>query len=587
MKKYFVILVCFLLILTGCKKTTETNTYPKVNMSAYYHYNNKPIYGIHVQAFNYETAYRKIRTGKFKDGDFSHYTLDSVRKNYQVKDKMIELDEYKFGEGIKNTPSDARQIVRLLFENSLDYLTYMNGLKPEVFLKNPDNPRYKFSNNTGKLVGNLESGLTLLRDTTGTKEYKLVTIKKNSVVYLGNTRPPKQKIVLNGKTSIKNTSVDFGETITYKIPVTSKQLLLKLSPNFVIDSTNYDYKEIIKPELIKVAKNGDLVTQEDSLDVLNGEIKYKVRKMQLGKNDKEEFERILSTQLSNLYSIKQLQFEFNNNMPKELIIRGHVASKVTYDIPVILVKPDDSTESIVKSSEVYHSNITQGLYVMDSQGALLTPELESYGINFATYDVKSNKPTAKSVFLLGKIKNGKVLMLKTEGDQVKWFNTRLSMRKFKESNIKEKAFGLLGNNYNYVDGNRKVLPINYNFWIYDVNTQSKENKPLYKIRGLSSSEKYFLLPKSKTSVIVNNNKPFYFKVGEDSIKNAINNNYELNGFLPDHEYEKEEYNAIPISRKDNEFSNPINPLIRFGTIIMGIILFYIFTIFVIIKKINI
>lgn len=585
MTKKILILFSFLLLLTGCKQAkSPKDSYQKVDITAYYHYNNQPLEGIHVEVFNYETAYRKIKSGKFNKNDLTHYTLDGVRKKYQVKDNEIIIENYHFGKGIQNSSQDAKAIIRLLFENCKDYLTYMNGLKSEVVLSNPDNSRYKFSNSQGKLVGTVESGLSMIRDTTGAKNYKLTQLKKNSVVYIGNTRPIKEKIRLNNKKVIDFISADYGQELTYKIPVTSNEMTIKLSPNFVVDSVNYPYSTQVQPVAKKVSDNGELVETSDSPVISNGKIVYHSKRMQLDSFDKEIMNRELSLSLSKLYSLNQLTFEFKEDKPKYLLVKGHVSSKVTYTIPLILELANDQSQSMDYKLDVYSTQTSQGIYVYDKDGGILTPQIESYGINFVTFDGQSNKPKSDQTFLLAKFKKGKVSVLEQGNANAKWHDTYMSIEEFSKHKDKFSPVIIKGNQYNYSDGKSRELPLNYDLWKFDEQKQKEENQPLFKLRGLSKNYKYFLLPLNSDNRIVNKGKPITFTVGPDSIANAKNDNYEVNGFISDMQYDKEEYQAISVVTKNQKIQNPNNPLIKAAAIVGLVLLSYLAIIFLFVKK---
>ncbi|MGT2932486.1 hypothetical protein [Streptococcus catagoni] len=585
MKKYLIFFLSLLLLLTGCKNSNNTQKiYKKVNVETFYHFNNKPMYGIHIEAFNYETAFRKIKSGKFQKNDFEHYTFDSVRKQYSVEGRTVSLGKYQFGEGIKNTSNDAKEIIKILFENDLDYLTYMNGLKERVNLLNPDNPRYKFTDKNGKAVGKIESGVSILRDTTGTSRYKLVDIKENSVVYLGNTKLPQKAIILNDKKTRKDISADYGEEITYKIPLVSKDMAIQVSPNFVVDSVSQPYRREIEPTLKKEAQDGNLVDVSGSPTIANKVIKYSFLKKNFDDADIKKADEDLAKSVSKLHSIEKLVFEFGEDLPKEIVIKGHVSSMKNYHLPVIIEKADESIESVNKSIDVYSSSFSQGIYLTNKSGNILTPQVKSYGINFVTLDGKTNKPVSHIDFMLGRIKDKSIEILKKENGKTTWKKTDLSMKELVKSSSSLDPFVFTGNHYTYIDGTRRELPINEDFWIYDRETQKKENQPLFKIRGLSKNYKYFVLPASKTKLIVNQNKPLYFSVNKNTISESKSSNYELNGFISDMKYGKEEYHTIPTLKKGDTMNAPKNPLIKIILILISVFLIYTFTILFVLKK---
>ncbi|MGT2686091.1 hypothetical protein ACVRWT_01735 [Streptococcus porcinus] len=585
MTKKILIVVTFLLLLTGCKKSSNSeNTYKKVDITAYYHYNNQPMQGIHVAVFNYETAYRKIRSGKFNTSDFSHYTLDSVRKKYDVYDSKVNLGDYQFGQGIKHNDAEAKAIIKILFENSLDYLTFMNGLKKEVFLSNPENTRYKFSNQSGKLIGNVESGLSILRDTTGSKDYRLVRLANNSTVYLGNSRPNKKPILLNGKQKLSGISADLGEEITYEIPITSRKMLIRLSPNFVIDSANHHYQEKIDPIITKKSDKGKLTDSKYSPTIVNGQISYRIGKENPDKNDLDIMDKEVTLALSKLYAIKSLNFNFEKNTKDKLIIKGHVSSRVNYKLPLILEKPNDQTSHMEKSFEVYNTKSSQGIFVLDENGGILTPQIRSYGINFVTNNQKTNKPISGIQFILGRIRKGKVEVLETNKETTFWTNTHLNQIEFIKKISCFQPFLISGERFTYVDGNVRDIPINYDFWVFNKKEQKKDNEPLYKIRGLSDRYKYFIIPQQNEKREVNNKKPIYFKVNGNSISSARITNYEVNGFVSDFKYDDQEYNAIPVKNKGQKSVHHLNPIYKVVGLLVVVIISYIGVIIFFIKK---
>lgn len=586
MNKYLVSILSILLLLTGCHNISkQEQSDKKVNVSAYYRYNNEPMYGIHILAYNYESAYKKVKTGKFLSTDFSHYTFREVKKKYTVSNKVVDMGNYRFGQGIKNNSSDAKEIIKILFDETPDYLTYMNGLKPEIAMSNPDKPNRKFTNKDGKIVGKIPKGITIFQDTTGVTKYRLLDVKEGSVLYLGNTRPDTKKILINDKKNKDDISVDYGSKVTYSIPTTSNQMTVRVSPNFVVDEVNVDYQKTFDPIIQKKAVDGNLVSVSGSPSLSGSVVRYQLKKDQMNnKYDQEKMMTYLSKSLATLHSIDKLSFNFDSHRPENIIIKGHVSSVKTYTIPLLIEQKDDTKDVIEKTIDVYNTSFSQGVFVSDDVSDIKTPQVNSYGINFATYSATTNKPIDNINFVLGRVKKGKVSLFSHRQDGVGWINTQASLKDLNASYLKNSPVELIGNHYIYSDGKERQINLIDNFWGYDETRQRKENSALFKIRGLSSHYKYFLLPLSKSDKVINNGNPIFFKVDKNTISTASKNNYGLNAYIADLSYGNQEYNPISVLIKGQKEKRNRNPIVVIAVALTFIIIIYIAIIYLYIKS---
>ncbi|WP_159795620.1 hypothetical protein [Streptococcus halichoeri] len=585
MKKQYVFLtlaMAVVMVMSACSHSKKAaQHYPKVDVSAYFIYDNEPRYGVHIYALNYETALRKIKSGKFAPNDFSHFTFETVKKDYQVSHDQVAMGQYRFGNNIQNSQADAEKIVTLLFQHNKSYLTYVNGLKSEVLLKNPNNTHYKFTNKKGRAVGHVEKGFTIFQDTAIRKSFKALNVKDGATVYLGNTIKDQAPVLLEQQE--ENISKEYGQEVTYQIPIQSDQIVVRVSPNFVVDKTNLPYTKVVEPKLRTTIQDGEIVAVKNSPTLIDGHIQLTADQSGASAIEQKKLSKDLTTYATKLGSIDKLTFSNIDQSVRTLEIKGHVSGRVNYQLPVIIESDNGEMTPKTQNLDVYSAYSKQGLFIEDAKGYRITPQVESYGINFVTHD-DSNNPVSGPSFLVGKIHKKKVYLLATSSKgQGQWVNTNLNVKQFMQAPHSQKALAFQSNRTTYTDGQTKTIPINDRIWAYDAKDQTKANKALYKLRGFSNQQQYFLWPVHKNTS-VNQGKPIYFQVNDDSIAKAQETNYRVNGSIVDMAYGSEEYNAILITQKQTKPKKQISPVTLIIIFVGAVSLFYLVLIYYIIKK---
>ncbi|HGC8430107.1 TPA: SpaA isopeptide-forming pilin-related protein [Streptococcus agalactiae] len=574
-KKHIFICLFFMLFLVGCQNNKKVKTDKKVDITAYYYHNNTPQYSVQINAIHLQTALDKVRTGEFESKDFTHYTFDSIKRKYQVSGKKVLMDNnYRFGSGIKNTRQDAIAIVRLLLEKNKDYLIYMNGLEEPSVLYNPENKRYKFTNNKGKAIGNIPVGLTAFENSAETQEYVLKNIQKNETIYLGNTRVDNPRVTVNNKKR-DTIGVEYGKRITYRIPIYSKQLTVRVSPNFVVDSTNYNYRLSQEPIIAEEGKEGRLYPIDSSISVDGDKIILN------SSGDETEQKELLQNSLYKLHSIDKLDFDLTNADIKELEITGHVASKRDYNLSVAQEKKGviETKRSLIS---VDNQKQDQGIFVEDSKGYIKTPSLSSYGINFAMYDDNQNRLLQGSEYILGRLNaDKKVSLYQPNGF---WINTQKTIKSLNKEYLNQNAYHIRGNNIIGIDGYSNDIDLNPRLWAYNYKKQVKSNQSLFKLRGLSNKYKYFLIQTKSPKGYLQSNKPFYFTVNKDSVSKAQFGNYNINGYIMDMQYNKQEYNALANTPKGQKTKKTFKPMTLVILFAVALFIFYITAIRFVFKR---
>ncbi|KXT79144.1 hypothetical protein [Streptococcus sp. DD13] len=579
MKKYVIGLLFLLsIVLTGCRN--DKNSSETVSITAYYLYNNNPVYSIEVNAYNYQNALEKVTTGEFEDRDFSHFTFDSVKVHHQVDGEKVTLSNHlSFGRGVVNTEQDARTIIRTLYEQDKNYLNYMNGLKASQSLQNPDNPRRKFSNRDGKLVGQLEKGLTIFENTAEVQAYTMADVEEGGVYYIGNTRPAEQAITINQAKPSESVSLDYGQEVTYSIPVTSSKMTIRVSPNFVVTEASETYQATIDPVLEKKGEGGKLVNVEGSPRLNAGRV--------LLDNSQEDTNSITATEnrLSHLHSIQRLDFDLSNRTATTLTIKGYVSSSANYQIPTMETRSNGLDVLSETKLTVLNQNQGQGLYVADEQGSIVTPQVNSYGMNFVMVDGSDNTVVTGFKFALGRVENGTISLYQVSKDgKVSWQPTGRTLESLSDQPMTHAETLLEGNQITYVDGKTGSLALNPRIWGYNPQKQVKQNESIFKIRGLSDQYKYVLVPVKLAEGYSRHQSATEFTVSATSIQKAQFGNTEVNGAILDMKYGKEEYNQITLVKEGQSIHRPDNLVLRL-LIVVGILLVgYLLVAYLMIKK---
>ncbi|HEN2234678.1 TPA: surface protein, partial [Streptococcus agalactiae] len=321
----------------------------------------------------------------------------------------------------------------------------------------------------GKAIGNIPVGLTAFENSAETQEYVLKNIQKNETIYLGNTRVDNPRVTVNNKKR-DTIGVEYGKRITYRIPIYSKQLTVRVSPNFVVDSTNYNYRLSQAPIIAEEGKEGRLYPIDSSISVDGDKIVLN------SSGDETEQKELLQNSLYKLHSIDKLDFDLTNADIKELEITGHVASKRDYNLSVAQEKKGviETKRSLIS---VDNQKQDQGIFVEDSKGYIKTPSLSSYGINFAMYDDNQNRLLQGSEYILGRLNaDKKVSLYQPNGF---WINTQKTIKSLNKEYLNQNAYHIRGNNIIGIDGYSNDIDLNPRLWAYNYKKQVKSNQSLF------------------------------------------------------------------------------------------------------------
>ncbi|HEO6999880.1 TPA: surface protein, partial [Streptococcus agalactiae] len=106
----------------------------------------------------------------------------------------------------------------------------------------------------------------------------------------------------------------------------------------------------------------------------------------------------------------------------------------------------------------------------------------------------------------------------------------------------------------------------------------------FKLRGLSNKYKYFLIQTKSPKGYLQSNKPFYFTVNKDSVSKAQFGNYNINGYIMDMQYNKQEYNALANTPKGQKTKKTFKPMTLVILFAVALFIFYITAIRFVFKR---
>lgn len=574
-------------IESNCVFADEKKQY---DIEVNYSYNNNPIYSIQIIAKNYENAKNKLMKGDFKESDFKHFSVSKLKSNYRVENEKVFLNnKLKFGKNLKTSYSEAKDIISELYKTNLDYLDFINDFGPQITLSNPENTKYKFTNKEGNTIGKIEGGLTLFVSSIDTKDFEIKNINSNQKISLGNTDFSSGIFIkTNDKKSKKKLSVDYGETVEYHIPISNKtKLRVDISPNFVIDSVNLPYEKELNFSPYKIGKNG-LLENDTELEFSNNIIYYNS-----SENTAEEQKQVIEKELSKFQSIYRYNFDFKNIDKKFLIIKGHVVSNTNYQIKAQRNLDANNLNKSQEKLNIENSRYKQGILVSDGQKYYFTPYLTSYKVNFAMFNSNSNKLYYGGNYILGRIdENNQIgIYSGSKYGKPKWSPTK-NTNDFSKHFIKKylrnrnNYFQIRGGSRYTMDGLTQKFELNKKIWDFNIKEQRKISKSLFTIEGLSSNYKYFLLQTKVPKGYELRSERIDFIANINSKSYAQYLNYEINGQILDFEYGQNEYNAIPLNKKNKKINTPVNPYILLALGLLIVLFIYLFTVFLLINPKN-
>ncbi|MGT2832084.1 hypothetical protein [Streptococcus halotolerans] len=563
MKRYFFICLSFLffLVVVGSSENVFADENTNYDVKVHYLYNNNPIYSVQVVAKNYDLVQKKLTTGKFTKSDFEHFSISKLKANYTVKGhKVIINDKIAFGKNISLTKEEAFFVIAELYKNNLDFLDYINEFGPQVILRNPENKKYKFTNKKGLSIGKIQEGVTVFVSSVDPKDIIIKDINKNQDVYMGNTQKLSGITLTSdhkSSTTVDGLSVDYGQTVTYKIPIKHLDTMyIDVSPNFVIESINYPYEQSYQINPVQKGERGKL-TGGTSLNVVDNILDYKI-----DEEDRKSDRLVeIAKKLSKLQSIYRLKVDLTGRSHDYLEIKGHVTAKAQYQIKT-QISNDTRTEVFSETYDVFNSKLQQGIFVNDGKKFYETPQLSSYNINFAMYDSHNNTLTTGGKYVLGKIDkhNNFYVYSGANNGKPKWIKQSV---KFNERLItsKKESMVIKGNNNYYIDGQKQSFELDTSVWDFNAKKQKKMFKSLFSINGLSSYYKYVLYQVGVPDNYKLKIQPIIFKVSEESEKKAQFSNYQINGDILGMEYNENEYNALSLNPKNKKVNRIPNPYV--------------------------
>lgn len=583
LKKIKIVLLFLIAFLPYITVSAEGKTEDKKEIVAQVLYNNIPQPGRGVIATNYSVAYNKLVNGEIKEEDFQHQSYAIVRAKYSETstNNSIEISNGIVVEAKKKLTSDqATKAIISLYKNSRDFLNYLNtdddgDEERPIKLLTPGTSKSFVTNEEGKINGKLRKGFTIFET-----DYKKRTITSEfiddntDIVEVGTTKKVDglDIFISNVKTdSDLSASADYGQKIIYEIDIDHKKILdstsLKLhpSPNFVIDDINVPYTKEFQDSYSSID------VAPDGAEFINHQF-----------SSIELAEKSVSSKLARADYIMEYTLKLNNNAPSKVLITGHVASHVDFNIDFKFNDGGGYKEFPNYKFTVKNEREIQGLYVdyLNDDGQIIqvmSPIIKSYGINFAMVDGQTNTLSSGATYGLGRYSDEDVYLLTKKGYEFSWEKTNFTISdKNMSSEAKRKdGFTLEGGKILNIDGTVDDIELSKQLFSYNEEENKRLNNSLIQLRGLSGSEKYFVYQINQKKGIQNNTKIYDFSVSEDSIEKAQFENYLVNGYIPDYSTNNNEYNALELLKSGEHTKKPMNPYLRIGMIFVGISAFVI------------
>ena len=584
MKKVIVLLVTFSMFILFYGVSIEADEKEKsYAVTAHYIYNNEPRFSVQLQAKNYQKAYQKLRTGNLTKEELSHFSFNDLKKTYPYNDKKIYVsDTLYFGEGVKISKENAKKLVLDLYKTNSSFLDMINDYKNPIYLVTPENKNYQFTNKDGISVGKVPKGITILINSAEPKNILIHDVQKPSIFYLGNTNRKLKPVISESKTK-NNFSTDNGNTVSYRIPIKNeKEIRISVTPNFQIDSINASYtrKDVYKSK--RKIKDGIFESKNKNIIEETNQVTYQKKESESEADMLEE----IGIQLSKLYASEELTVDTSDLTDDFLVVKGHVSSKKEHSVTIKYLDEKNISQGeqiLSRRIPVYSHGNEQGIIVSDENGIYSkTPFVNSYSINFASFDPQTNNLIRDVEYsLVRKDKDNNLSVYHPSKGE--WIGIE-SLKDIQKQDIQN--ISINGGKYYYTDGYQREIPLNKKLWNFDIDKLKSENASLFKIRGLSSEFKYQLFPIKvpKGYSISKTASHYFYSVSQKSLKQAQTPNYKINGQIIGMEYKANEFNALPILKKQTDYKKNINPYMMIGFIFLFMILSSVATGLILIKK---
>ncbi|MFV0556988.1 MAG: hypothetical protein ACK5LM_07815 [Lactovum sp.] len=528
-----------------------------------------------LQTLSFQTAYYKLRTGKFTKDDKNSSVWQSAFKG---KDEITITNNYKIGEGIEHTEDEAIHIIELLFKGSYGFLGVINESGVTYSgspMHSPGNSGLNLTNNEGVAEAKVSGGVTAVvlinsdisngRLTSSQQLLDVITIgDKDTELAYDKTGYETTQIGISvldlteeEKRNSKTYVVEYGQQITYHIAINKMMLTqgakLTIAPqsNIVIDSITMPSKKTLGvPSSLEI-------TSMISYSKLRGK-------------SKEEIEEMISEKY-----VGKILVYYDIEIPESdedvfLDITVRLAPEVGQTIKSTTINGVDYGPVRITSwaTKKYDENYSMKLVIKDKgrndTQSIQTPQLSTTGINFVIASKENLSFVRGAKYVIGKVEGKKKYIYSNDA---KW----ISFDEAKEEEFENSMLLQGGHEFYLGDTNSEpTLNVPYNYWESDGELSTTINQSVINLRGLAQNQKYFLYQVVAPTGYEKNEEPYYFeawskdeiaKDGAQIINSSVSyakiQEYGLNGSIPSYKAGSLEFNVIYVDatyKQDNAAS---------------------------------
>lgn len=495
----------------------------------------------------------KLTSGKFDSNDFSEkiqraivkesnsLTLDAQKKEYTYSNLKNNSDEkINFGEGIKLSNTDAKQVIQLLYERNYNAMKVLQGkdkISQSGLQTKTGNITFEARNNGYYVFNDINRiGMPFFFETTD----------REQVLYYNDHKKPEAKADINSFSNdnvIKNREIvpgiygiDFGERVKYKIDVDLAEE--KLNSEIIFTPT-HNLNIVLDSIKINNSTEGFEVSREDRYD------EEKPFKSTL--YDQAMVEESFANKTKNspaneeyfeTYKINLLKGnEFSKHV--ELTFEAYIDAVKDYRIYSVL-KDGTIGQQTIKSYTNHDTvyNVATDINLGNSKITVTTPNIQSFSTNFFVYDGNSKKGIDGVKGILARINTDGELEYVSSMNELGNYSWSKTDKKIKNIESNKVIEGDLYNEISSCFEDKSLYAFNMN--------QS------YTFEGLSTGYIYLFKEIEVPEGYTLPNKIWSLNVGSDSLTYAPFQNYGVSQNWPNVKGKQQQsYNSIE-NLKNNE-----------------------------------
>jgi hypothetical protein len=541
----------------------DQSTQSTIKLNATFTNSGEVAAGQQAIAASFQTAFKYIQ-----EGTYPAEVVNSVQWNDSSFEGKIQVSGITLGVGVKNSAEDALSVVRELIRTDFTLLQVINESnnvafgtsvhaegniqipKNMVWFHSPSSQATRQADDKGNAQAEIEPGLvgiflpdrTLLELTNIDESTGQLAVDTNIAHGLSVSILNLEKY----QTDQDRYTVDYGQTISFHLTI-QKNLLdpknpttitLRPNSNLVIDSTSLPNT---RQDLIE-----ELLISPVAFDPQAGASRLNDVATRIGSGF------VTSSIYTNTIEIPPSDHDV------DITIQAHLAPQVRIHREVAdQSDPYNKVALDIPINAFSHPDVNFGISInlMNNQRNLtiLTPSVNTSGINFVMADAKTNTLAKGATYVLGRQDNGKILL-------------------YSKQNTWEQVADLATidkNNFLVLEGGKRYIismdtpddiDLATSRFNFDREENIKINQSLIQIYGLGNRSDYFLyqvIPadgfepmKEPTNFAVTRTYGFSGNVSpitRTSVNNAMNQSFHLNALIPDHVSGVREYNILPVT----------------------------------------